>query len=29
MDLVADPAFMRRSLGADVLPGGSPDHGEK
>jgi hypothetical protein len=29
MDLVADPAFMRRSLGHDLLPGGPPDSGEQ
>ena len=29
MDLVADPAFMRRSVGPALLPGGPPDGGEK
>jgi len=29
MDLVADPAFMRRSFGPDHLAGAPPDGGEK
>jgi hypothetical protein len=28
MDLVADPAFMRRSVGPELLPGGPADRGD-
>jgi hypothetical protein len=29
MDLVADPAFMRRAFGPALVPGGSPDGGDE